>query len=221
MVKNIIFDLGGVLMWLNPDEAMRRFESLGITDAREQMNIFGQTGLFLLLENGTISADEFCHMLAKEAQTKGGRFPDEENPAFTYDEMQWAWKGYIKEVPQHLLDYILTLKDKYRLCLLSNTNPFLQDWVRSDDFSKAGQPLTHYLDDLFCSYELNDYKPALSIFEKALKQGNIKAEESIFLDDSQRNIEAAEKVGLHGLLVGKDEDWREALEQKLSELNEI
>lgn len=217
-IKNIIFDLGGVLMWLDPEEAMNRFVSLGITDAHEQMNIFGQTGLFLDLENGTITADEFCHLLAKEAQLKGGRFIGEENPCFTYDEIQWAWKGYIKEVPQYLMDFLLTLKGKYRLYLLSNTNPFLQDWVRSDEFSQDGHSLTHYLDQLFCSYELHDYKPATSIFEKALKAGNIKAEESIFLDDSSRNIDAAESVGINGLLVHKDEDWRAALTKKLSEL---
>ena len=53
---------------------MRRFETLGITDARQQMNIFGQTGIFGQVENGEITTDEFCRLLALEAQQKGGKF---------------------------------------------------------------------------------------------------------------------------------------------------
>ena len=60
MVKNIIFDFGGVIIHLQPDEAIRRFEALGILDARQQMNIFGQTGIFGQVEKGEVTTDEFC-----------------------------------------------------------------------------------------------------------------------------------------------------------------
>ena len=57
MIKNIIFDFGGVIVHLDPPEAVRRFESLGITDARRQLDIFGQTGIFGDVEKGLITAD--------------------------------------------------------------------------------------------------------------------------------------------------------------------
>ena len=74
MIKNIIFDFGGVIVHLDPPEAVRRFESLGITDARRQLDIFGQTGIFGDVEKGLITADECCRALAKESQEKSGRF---------------------------------------------------------------------------------------------------------------------------------------------------
>jgi putative hydrolase of the HAD superfamily len=66
---------------------------------------------------------------------------------------------------------------------------------------------------------LKDYKPSLTIYQKVLEQAGIKAEESVFLDDGPKNIEAAEQVGIHGLLVPKNEDWMPNLMALLNEEN--
>lgn len=211
MVKNIVFDFGGVIVHLNPDEAFRRFIHLGITDARQQMDIFGQTGIFKEVETGVITADEFCHKLAVEAQQKGGKFKGVYNPAFTFEEAQWAWLGYIKDVPRKNLDNLLKLKEKYNLYLLSNLNPFMQQWCESADFSGDGHGLDYYIPNRYYSFQLHDYKPAPSIFEKMVRLAGIKAHECVFLDDSPRNVEGSEKVGMKGLFVGKDEDWTNRL----------
>lgn len=219
MVKNIIFDFGGVILTLDPEKALKRFIELGITDAREQMNIYGQTGIFLELENGSISADEFRHRLAKEAQEKAGFFAGEDNPSYSHERALWAWQGYIGDVPQKNLDCLLRLREKdFNVCLLSNTNPFLMGWAATNEFSRDGHPIQHYFDHLYYSYQMNDYKPALSIFRKMLDQGKMKADECLFLDDSPRNIAAAEQVGIRGMLIGKGEDWVERLEKEITNL---
>ena len=220
MVKNIIFDFGGVILTLDPEKALSRFIELGITDAREQMNIYGQTGIFLEIENGTITADEFRRKLALEAQQKAGLFPGETAPEYSYERTLWAWEGYIGDVPQKNLDCLLGLRRQgYNVCLLSNTNPFLMGWASSPRFSPDGHPIQHYFDHLYFSYLLKDYKPSPTIFSKMLDEGQMKAGECLFLDDSPRNIEAAGRLGIHTMLIGKDEDWVERLMQRLSTEN--
>lgn len=219
MIRNIVFDFGGVIVHLAPEEAIRRFISLGITDAREQLDIFGQTGIFGEVETGVITADEFCHRLALEAQSKGGRFAGETNPAFTFEQAQWAWMGYIDKVPKKNLETLLRLRQDYNLVLLSNLNPFIQTWAESDAFSGDGHGLTHYLHRCFYSFQLHDYKPAPSIFTKMLDAAGLKADECLFLDDSQRNIVGCESIGMHGLFVDKNEDWTDKLAERLKQLN--
>ncbi len=211
MIKNLIFDLGGVVITLSPEEAYRRFEQLGISDARQQMGVYGQTGIFREVETGVIDADEFCRKLAEQAKEKSGMFAGEENPKYSFEQAQWGWLGYVKEVPLERLNNLLKLKEKYNVYLLSNTNPLLMAWARSNDFSGDGHSIDHYFHHLFCSYQLQDYKPSESIYRKVLEQAGIKAEESVFVDDGEKNIIAAEAVGIKGLLVPEDEDWMESL----------
>ncbi len=206
MIKNLIFDLGGVVMTIDPEEGMRRFEQLGIVDAREQMGAYGQTGIFLESENGSISTDEFCTKLAKQAGVA----------SISYEQAQWGWLGYVKEVPQSRLNNLLRLKENYNVYLLSNTNPFLMKWAKSNAFSPDGHSIDYYFHKVFCSYELKDYKPAESIFRKVLQTEGLKAEECIFIDDGPANVESAKRVGMQGLLVEKDSDWWDKLSEILN-----
>lgn len=219
MIKNLIFDLGGVVITLDPDEAFTRFEQLGITDARQQMGVYGQTGIFRAVEDGTIDAATFCQRLASQAQEKSSLFAGEASPRYSFEQAQWAWMGYVKEVPLARLNNLLELKKKYNVCLLSNTNPFIMDWAETSQFSGDGHSIAHYFHDLYCSYRLNDYKPSTSIYQKVLQLSGFKAEETIFVDDGPRNIEVAETVGIHGLLVSEDADWMEMLVNLLDSLN--
>ena len=218
MIKNLIFDLGGVVLPLNPEQAWTRFESLGIKNTRQQMGVYGQTGIFRQLEDGSISEEEFQRALGQQAQEQSNYF-DTSDPCFSYEQCVWAWCGYIDYVPLERLQNLLKLKEKYNVLLLSNTNGFLMSWANSTDFSGDGHPLSYYFHQVYLSYLLKDYKPSLTIYQKVLEQAGIKAEESVFLDDGPKNIEAAEQVGIHGLLVPKNEDWMPNLMALLNEEN--
>ena len=74
-------------------------------------------------------------------------------------------------------------------------------FTRSDKFSDEHKPISDYFDTLFCSYEMQAYKPEPDIFLKALAADGMKAEETIFVDDSLKNIKAAEALGIRGLHV--------------------
>ncbi len=216
MIKNLIFDLGGVVIPLNPEQAWSRFESLGIKNTREQMGVYGQTGIFRQLEDGSLSEEEFQRALGQQAQEQSNYFGEAE-PCFSYEQCVWAWCGYVDSVILDRLQNLLKLKENYRVLLLSNTNPFLTSWAESDAFSGDGHPIDYYFHQVYYSYRMKDYKPSLSIFRKLLESEGIKAEESLFLDDGPKNVEAAEQVGIHGLVVQKNEDWMPRLMALLEE----
>lgn len=196
MIKNIFLDMGGVVFLQDTEEAFRRFRKAGI-NPDDYMGVYGQKDFFLDLETGKIDALTFCSRMAEVTGKK----------EISWSEAQYCWLGFIREVPVSRLRFLMSLRKEYRLCLLTNTNPFIMDFTRSSSFSADGLPISAYFDSLFCSYEMKSYKPNLDFFEKVLQTGGMKAEESLFIDDSITNVRAAEAVGIRGLHVASNEDW--------------
>ncbi|MBQ8224030.1 MAG: HAD family phosphatase [Bacteroides sp.] len=200
MIKNILFDMGGVIFRQNTVEAFRRFREAGI-DADYYMGEYGQKDFFLDVETGKIDAEEFCRRMASVSGCE----------SVSWEKAQYCWLGFIRDVPVERLHHLLELKEHYHLCLLSNTNPFIMNFTRSQRFSSDGKPISFYFDSLFCSYEMGAYKPNPDIFQQALDRDGMKAEETLFVDDSLKNIQAAEAVGIKGLHVKQNADWWEDL----------
>lgn len=192
--------MGGVIFRQDSEEAFRRFREAGL-DPEKYMGAFGQKEFFLDVENGKIDADTFCRKMAEAS----GR------EHVSWEEAQHCWLGFLKEVPVERLHYLLELKKHYHVCLLSNTNPFMMSFTRSSKFSSDGKPISFYFDTLFCSYEMKAYKPDSEIFIKALDTDKMIADETLFLDDSMKNIVAAQRLGIQTLYVKTNEDWRDRL----------
>ena len=197
MIKNLIFDLGGVIITLAPDEALRRFKSLGLENAEEQMDAYTQMGIFGQLEEGKISAEAFREELSRQV----GR-------EVTYDECRHAWLGYVKEVPQRNLDVLQRLRSEgYRLILLSNTNPFMMSWVRSPEFDGHGHSIDYYMDACYLSYQLGVMKPDTEFFHRVLMTEKIMASETLFIDDGPRNVATASQMGIRTYCPQNGADW--------------
>ena len=197
MIKNIIFDLGGVIITLDQPEAIRRFKALGLANAEEQMDAYTQGGIFGELEEGKISAETFRQELSRQV----GR-------EVTYDECRHAWLGYAKEVPQRNLDVLRRLRSEgYRLILLSNTNPYMMSWVRSTEFDGHGHAIDDYMDAVYCSYQLGVMKPSTEFFHQVLMRERIMASETLFLDDGARNVAVASQMGIRTFRPENGEDW--------------
>ena len=192
--------MGGVIFRQDSEEAFRRFREAGL-DPEKYMGAFGQKEFFLDVENGKIDADTFCRKMAEAS----GR------EHVSWEEAQHCWLGFLKDVPVERLHYLLELKKHYHVCLLSNTNPFMMSFTRSCKFSSDGKPISFYFDTLFCSYEMKAYKPDSEIFIKALDTDKMIADETLFLEDSMKNIVAAQRLGIQTLYVKTNEDWRDRL----------
>jgi putative hydrolase of the HAD superfamily len=120
-IRNIAFDLGGVVIALSYEQAVKRFEEIGLCDARKHLDAFCQKGIFGDLEKGMISPEEFRAELSLLVGHE-----------LSHEECRYAWHGYVEAVPQKNLQMLLRLRKLgYKVCLLSNTNPYMMQWAMS------------------------------------------------------------------------------------------
>jgi putative hydrolase of the HAD superfamily len=197
-IKNIVFDLGGVVITLDRDEAVRRFKEAGLENAEKLLDPYHQKGIFLELEEGKLSEEAFYEAVRKEA----GKFISDEY-------IHYAWMGFLKEVPEYKLDMLEELKEKgYKLYLLSNTNPVIMSWAFSPAFSAKGKSLDEYFDKLYLSYQIGCTKPDCKIFEELFKDSGIQPAETLFIDDGSANIEMGKRLGMKTYQPQNGEDFR-------------
>lgn len=204
-IRNIVFDLGGVLMDLDRERAVRRFVEIGVLDAEEWIGLYGQKGIFLEIENGQIDLDTYCKKLCEHT-----------GKPLTYEQIQYAWMGFITDVPQYKLDYLLELRKHYKVYLLSNTNPIIQSWARSETFTPAGRPISAYFDKMYTSYEVGAIKPDRAIYDYMISDSQLNPSETLFVDDGKKNIEIGQELGFYTYQPKNGEDWRSAIEELLN-----
>lgn len=203
-IKNIVFDLGGVIIDLDRQESVDRFVAMGIADAGDMLNPYRQYGVFLQSEDGSITAEGFIEKLSEMS-----------GKALSYETVSQGWLGFLKKVSQEKLDYILSLRADYKIYLLSNTNPFVMDFVNTTAFSEAGKPITEYFDKIYASCEMKVAKPHREIFELMLADSGMIPSETLFLDDGEANVKMGAAVGLHIYQPVDGEDWRAKVDQLL------
>lgn len=207
MIKNIVFDFGGVIADIDRDRAVQAFFQLGLEDAETRLDKYHQTGIFQELEEGKLTADEFRQKLS----TLCGR-------ELTMEETRRAWLGFFTGVDVRKLDYMLELKKSYRVYLLSNTNPFVMSWACSPEFTTRGKSLADYCDKLYLSYQIGCTKPEPQIFHYMLKDSQIIPSETLFVDDGASNVRVGRELGMHTFQPENGTDWREELARLLGRL---
>lgn len=197
MIKNILFDLGGVIMTIDQPQAVRRFKEIGLKDAETRLDPYTQKGIFGELEEGKIDAETFRLELSKMV----GR-------ELAHEECLYAWRGYCKEVPLRNLKALRRLRSEgYRLILLSNTNPYMMEWAMSSSFDGMGNSIDSYFDMSFRSYECGMMKPSRAFFKHVIDTAGIDPDETLFLDDGKANVESAAELGIKPFLTTNGEDW--------------
>ncbi len=191
MIKNLIFDLGGVLVSLDRQRCLDNFSSqLGFDNFGDYLNAYAQKGFFAEFESGDINAEQFRNEV-KERCTKED---------ITDQMIDTALNSFLTHVDSYKVKLLLDLKQKYNLLLLSNVNPIA--WKRCCElFLEAfGVDIEDVFEKLYLSYEMGCSKPGNEIFEKLIADSGILPEETLFIDDSAANIEKGREFGLQGLL---------------------
>lgn len=201
MIKNLVFDFGGVVVDIYWKDAVKEFARIGLGNAGVVLDRYKQNGIFLELEEGKIDQDTF---LTRLSELCGGK-------PVTRDEAEGAWLGFFRTVSEKRMKMLEELHRKYKMFLLSNTNPFVMGWARSTRFTPWGRPLDYYFDKLYLSYKLGVTKPSPEIFQRMIDDAPLLPEETLFVDDGASNIEAARKLGFATLLVEEGEDWTEKI----------
>jgi HAD superfamily hydrolase (TIGR01509 family) len=191
-IKNIIFDLGGVLLNIGYNNTSIAFKNLGIENFDEMFSQFKSNDLFEKLETGNISEDDFYKEIKKASPVP-----------LTDKEINVAWDAMLLDFRIDSLNFLETLKDKYNIYLLSNTNAIHHRAFAITYQLETGKvSLDDYFIKAYYSHIVGLRKPNADIYEFVLADGNMKREETLFIDDSINNIETAIKLGLktHHLL---------------------
>lgn len=194
-VRNLMFDLGGVIIDLDRQRCVDALVALGDFHADELLGLSMQKGEFMKLEEGKISATDFYN----EMRRRIGR-PVSDN------EITDAINELLIGIPVERLRLLRELKQHFKVMLLSNTNSIMFDTKIADCFAQEGLSVSHYFDDIFLSYRLKACKPHAEIFEKVIAQAQIIPEETLFFDDSQQNLDTAAALGFKTYLVTPDRD---------------
>ena len=185
-IKNIVFDLGGVLVDLDFKAAINGLQKGGFANVKEQLQSFDREGIFQKFELGEMTAEEFRTAIRENSTV-----------TLTDEEIDALWNAMLLEIPREKLELILDLRGKYMVYLLSNTNSIHWDYVCKNAFNYRGFRVNDYFEETFLSYEMHLAKPDKAIYEKVLQDANLLAEETLFIDDSEANCKAAEEVGIH------------------------
>ena len=185
-IKNIVFDLGGVLVDLDFKAAINGLQKAGFANVKEQLQSFDREGIFQKFELGEMTAEEFRTAIRENSTV-----------TLTDEEIDALWNAMLLEIPREKLELILDLRGKYMVYLLSNTNSIHWDYVCKNAFNYRGFRVKDYFEETFLSYEMHLAKPDKAIFEKVLQDANLLPEETLFIDDSEANCKAAEEVGIH------------------------
>ena len=195
--KNIIFDLGNVLVKLNPEGCIGAFKAIGmgeLVDSNPQsegMKLMSKLGV------GMITTEEFCEAARKLTGTD-----------VTNEEIINAANKMLVEIPDEKKERLLQLKKAgYRLFLLSNTIDIHWDYCVEHLFPYKNHGVEDYFEQCFLSQRMHLAKPNARIYEEVIRQANIHPDETLFIDDLKENCEAAEKLGIHTFQNVKFDDW--------------
>ena len=195
--KNIIFDLGNVLVKLNPEGCIGAFKAIGmgeLVDSNPQsegMKLMSKLGV------GMITTEEFCEAARKLTGTD-----------VTNEEIINAANKMLVEIPDEKKERLLQLKKAgYRLFLLSNTIDVHWGYCVEHLFPYQNHGVEDYFEHCFLSQRMHLAKPDAHIYEEVVRQANINPDETLFIDDLKENCEAAEKLGIHTFQNVKLDDW--------------
>lgn len=187
-IKNIIFDMGGVLIKFDRDLFISR---MGITDPADRELLMREVYIsveWAMMDRGTLDDKQAAEIMC-------ARTPKRLHDAIR--NMVGLWDRPILEI-DGMYDVIEQLKKEgYKIYLLSNAS------VRQHDYWPR-IPASKFFDGTFVSADYLMVKPERQIYEKALEVYGIKAEESFFIDDAPMNIEAANCVGIRGAVFHND-----------------
>ena len=184
-VKNILFDLGGVLLNLDVPKTSEAFKHLGITQIDSLFRIGFAASFFKEYETGIISDEEFVERARQLA-----------NPGTTNEQIIAAWNVMLLDFPAERVEFLKKLKNKYRLFLFSNTNHIHLLHFHKDFREKYGFEMDDLFEKAWYSHLIKQRKPDVAAYEYVIKHSNMEAAETLFIDDAQANIEGARLAGL-------------------------
>ncbi len=197
---NLLFDLGGVIMDIERQRCVDAYRKLGMSHPEQFLGDYVQQGPFMMIESGRISPSEFRSMM-REYLPAG----------VTDSQIDEAFFQFLVGIPEHRLRQLRQLRANHGIYLLSNTNPIMWDGKIKQEFTKEGLTREDYFDGMVTSFEAKSMKPDPHIFHYTVEHLGIKPEKTLFLDDSQANLDAAAALGFMTALVAPGSEFADII----------
>ena len=194
-VKNIIFDLGGVLINLNYQLTRKAFEDLGVEDFDAFYTQHKANPLFENLEVGAIEPVAFYEALREATGL-----------TLSNDQLETAWNAMLLDFPIERLLWLDQIKNKYNIYLFSNTNAihykaFTSIYAQTAPLIGLNTDFNHFFKTAYYSHTLGQRKPELAAFEAVIQDAKLDPAQTLFIDDTISNIEGAQKAGLRTIFL--------------------
>ena len=194
-VKNIIFDLGGVILNIDYGQTANAFKKIGVANFDEIYSQAKQVQVFDKLETGELTPDEFREYMKEIV------------PSLQLSDIDKAWNAMLLDLPASRIDLLKKLKKKYRLFLLSNTNEIHVKCFRKIIDSSYGENIFDAIfENQYYSSEIGMRKPNPECFQYVLEKNGMEPSETLFIDDSIQHVEGARKLKINAyhLMPGED-----------------
>ncbi len=202
-IKNIIFDLGSVLLDIDVDRTLRSFDEMGVSGKQLEEIYKDPENFFLLFEKGAIDVDTFRNAFRTLSDNH-----------LTDQQINDAWSAMVIGFPKNKVELLKCLVNRYDLYLLSNTNEIhVPIYTRQFWETSGGVSFEDMFTRIYYSHVVKLSKPNPAIFHYMLNDSGILPEESLFIDDLQRNVDAAIETGLPSCHFREEDDLAEVLEQ--------
>lgn len=204
--KALIFDFGGVLIDLDIEDCKAAFKrDLGYEKIDEILDPCHQKGIVGDMEEGMISAEEFRAEVLKDSRP--GARPEEVDAAFMH---------ILVGIPSYKGPLLNRLAESYDVYILSNNNPIVAAHMH-ELFAGVGVDYEKLFKKSFLSFEMKALKPSESFYKRVLEQIDMPAEELLFIDDSQKNVEGAIAAGLPSVYYDPKTDLAAMLAEVLND----
>lgn len=201
-IENVVFDLGGVLVDLDINRCREAFRRLGMDAVAELINPYYPAEMIGQLEHGLISFHEMCDRMRRLAST----------PEVTDDQIGRAYGDFLTGVPVAKMRQIDRLRQRgIHTYVLSNNNPSSMRFIR-EMFTADGKRMEDYFDRIYLSYEMHELKPSEAIFRKMIADSGMTPERTLFIDDGQKNVDAAQALGFAVYKPAPGEDFGHLLD---------
>lgn len=188
-------------MDIKRDNCVAAFRRLGMKDADSFLGEYAQSGVFASVENGSLSAEGFRDAVRDIIG----------NSALTDTEINDAFSVFLIGIPLKRLEALRVLHNRYGIYMLSNTNPIMWNGFIREAFEQEGLTREDYFDGIVTSFEAKVMKPEPGIFEYTCRHLHILPSETLFLDDSEANCEAARSLGWHAACVTPGTEFTDIL----------
>ena len=188
-VKNILFDFGGVIFDIDFKRCEQAFFELGLKDGKGFYAYFREHRIFEKLETATITEAKFrdCFRMFLP-------------PGITDDQIDMAWNALLIDGPKERYDFLKSLKQRYRIFMLSNSNSIHFRHYLPDFRAKTGlNDFDQLFEKAYFSYRIGHKKPDAESFQHVLNDSHLEPAETLFVDDSEENTLAAAKLGIRTL----------------------